>query len=248
MNTQSRIYVTLSPRMRKALDLCAQLDGSNPASYAAQLLTTALTQEIEKSSALRERWLDMEHEALLKGSWDTTLPVQQEQARKDVSAPRSWILAGDHPECYDYGVEVQVDGKNAGYLRSKEAWSEGFGTLMQIFKANEYRNKRLRYSARVKAEGIEEWAGLWLRVDGPGPEVLAFDNMESRPIRGTSDWQHYEIVLEVPQESINIAFGILLNGPGRVWISDIQFNLVDTDIPTTNKIRIDQPANLDFTA
>jgi len=36
-----------------------------------------------------------------------------------------------------------------------------------MFKADDYRNKRMRLSAAVKSEGIEDWAGLWMRIDGP---------------------------------------------------------------------------------
>jgi len=250
MNTQNRIYVTLSPRMRKALELCANLDGSNSASYAATLLSTAIAQEIEKSPALRERWLEMEREALLTGDWDTSYSApQKQQAHKRSAATKGWMLAGSHPELYEHGVEEKADGKNSGYLRSKEAWSEGFGTLMQTFKANEYHNKRLRYSALVKTEEVEDWAGLWMRVDGSQGQVLAFDNMQNRSIKGTTGWQRYEVVLDVAPESLYIAFGILLQGSGQTWISDIQFALVGSDIPTTSESESasDQPANLDFT-
>ncbi len=249
MNMQNRIYVTMSPRMRKALELCASLDGSSSASYAAVLLSNSIAQEIEKSPALRERWLEMEREALLKGNWDTSISAQQEwQAHKQDTATRGWMLSGSHAKAYEYGSEEKAGGKNCGYLRSKDAWSEGFGTLMQVFKATEYSNKRLRYSALVKAEEIEGWAGLWLRVDGPQKQVLAFDNMHTRPIKSTPDWQRYEVVLDVPQESINIAFGILLHGIGQVWISDIQFAGVGSDIPTTGESLPDQPTNLEFIA
>jgi hypothetical protein len=249
MNTQNRLSVTLSPRMRKALELCADLDGSNPASYAGTLLTTAIAQDIEKSPVLRERWLEMEREALLTRNWSPYHSAQQEQALKQDAAIPGWFLAGDHPELYEYGVEKQTDGRNSGYLRSKEGWSEGFGTLMQTFKAGEYCNQRLRYSALVKAEDVEEWAGLWMRVDGPGGRMLAFDNMQNRSLKGTTDWQRYEVVLDVPQESTDIAFGILLDGPGQTWISDIQFAIVGLDIPiTTLESLSDQPTNLNFTA
>jgi hypothetical protein len=248
MNTQNRIYVTLSPRARKALELCANLDGSNPASYAAILLSTAITQEIEKSPIMSERWHEMEREALLRGTWDTSSSTQQEQEYRQGSAARGWKLSGSNTELYEYGTEEKADGKGSGYLRSKEAWSAGSSTLMQTFKADEYCGKRLRYSALVKAEKVSDWAGLWMRVDGSQRQTLAFDNMQSRPIAGTTDWQPYEIVLDVPQESSKIAFGILLCGPGQVWISDIQFAITDADTPTTGESISHQPVNLNFTA
>ena len=70
MNTQSRIYVTLSPRIRKALELCAALDGSSSASYAANLLSGAILLDIERSEVLHEEWKKMEREALENGSWE----------------------------------------------------------------------------------------------------------------------------------------------------------------------------------
>ncbi|MFL5629054.1 MAG: AraC family transcriptional regulator [Ktedonobacteraceae bacterium] len=253
MGVQNRTYVTLSPRMRRALELCATFDGSTSASYAAMLLSSALTLEIEKHPALQERWIELEREALLKGSWDAVSLPGVSKAEEAEAAPhemkmKGWVLAGSTPSDYEYGVdnEVRYQGKPSGYVRSKAVEAEGFGTLMQTFKAEEYCNKRLRLSAMVKAESIENWAGLWMRVDGPLRQVLSFDNMQSRPIQGTSDWQPYEIVLDVPEESLDIAFGLLLEGPGQAWINEIQFTEVSKDVPITSQEFLDQPTNLDF--
>jgi len=43
--------------------------------------------------------------------------------------------------------------------------STGFGTLMQDFRADHYQGKRVRFSAFVKTEAAQDWAGLWMRVD-----------------------------------------------------------------------------------
>ncbi|MDQ6661566.1 MAG: hypothetical protein M3Z24_11435 [Chloroflexota bacterium] len=252
MSPQNRIYVTLSPRMRKALELCAALDGSTPASYAGMLMSSALTLEIEKHPALQERWVELEREALLRGSWDTLqLPgIKGDEAASPLPEKMpGWLLTGSHSGDYEYGIDADetYQGKPSGSLRSKADEAEGFGTLMQMFKAEEYLGKHLRFSAQVKSEGVESWAGLWMRVDGLHGHSLSFDNMYHRPIQGTRDWQSYEIVLEVPEESTEIAFGILLNGPGQVWINEIQFSEVGNDVPITSAEFLDKPTNLDFT-
>ena len=257
MNAQARIYVTLSPRVRKALELCAALDGSTSASYAANLLSQAVFQDIERSTALREQWSQMEREALEQGSWEgQKFPIleklQGEPAKKrEETLMKSWFLAGSRPHDYEQGVDAEVtfSGKKSAYLCSKGSEPEGFGTLMQTFQARAYLGKRLRYSAYVKSEEVKNWAGLWMRVDGVEKGTsLSFDNMQNRPIKDTTDWQRYEIVLDVPQDSTNIAFGILLDGSGQVWLSDIQFAEVGTDVPVTDlsKSSPDQPENLDF--
>jgi hypothetical protein len=111
---------------------------------------------------------------------------------------------------------------------------------MQNVKADAFRGTRVRMSGWVRADSVADSAGLWMRVDGPDTRKtqhsLSFDNMENRPIKGTSDWTRYEIVLDVPPESVEIAFGILLADTGEVWLDDVQFVKVGNDVPTTNRI------------
>src|SRR4029453_10374627 len=97
----------------------------------------------------------------------------------------------------------------------------------QQFAADDYRGKRVRMSAWVKAKDVDDWAALWMRVDGAKKSPLAFDNMGDRPIKGSADWKKYEIVLGVPEDAAQIAFGILMKGKGRVWGDDFKFEAVD---------------------
>ncbi len=56
---------------------------------------------------------------------------------------KHWFMAGSHPNDYEQGIDsaVTYNGKNSGYLKAGVAQPEGFGTLMQMFKADQYRNK-----------------------------------------------------------------------------------------------------------
>jgi hypothetical protein len=83
---------------------------------------------------------------------------------------------------------------------------------------------------RVELEGK---AGLWMRIDGKEKTGLAFDNMMERPVKGTTDWKKYEVVLDVPAEAEEIFFGFLVAGKGRGWVDDIKFEVVNNDVPTT---------------
>ena len=167
--------------------------------------------------------------------------------------PDGWIQAGSAPADFDMGTDQSLvhAGKASGYLKSKVAKPAGFGTLMQMFKAEQFRGKRVRMSAWAKSESVMGWAGLWMRVDGPDANrPLAFDNMQSRPIKGTSGWNQYQIVLDVAPEAKDIAFGILLDGLGGVWLDDINFEVVDQSVPTTGTGAEGElaakPNNLDF--
>jgi len=166
------------------------------------------------------------------------------------AAPAGWLLAGTKPASYETGTDAQVayNGHPSAYLKAKEPVSDGFGTLMQDFRADKYLGERVRFSAFVKSDGIQSWAGLWMRVDKDSGSV-AFDNMQDRQIKGTTGWQKYDVVLDVPQDATGIFFGVLLDGPGAVWLNSAKFEVVGADVPTTGgkgtKLP-DGPTNLNF--
>ena len=86
-----------------------------------------------------------------------------------------------------------------------------------------YLGKGIRLTAYVKTANVKDrYVGLWMRVDGAGNQMLSFDNMEGRPIIGTTDWQQYEIILDVPENSEYINYGILLVGTGEAWVDGLR--------------------------
>ena len=112
--------------------------------------------------------------------------------------------------------------------------SKGFGTLRQVFAADKYRGKRVRFAARVRSEKVATCAALWMRVDDEAGQVLAFDNMNKRPVQGTTEWTTYAIVLDVAPEATLIALGILLEGAGTVWLAEPRVETVGAEVATTD--------------
>jgi len=166
--------------------------------------------------------------------------------------PKGWFAAGNQPKDYEMKLDRETahSGKGSATLKCIAPKASGFGTLMQTCQADEYRGKRVRMSGYVRAADVADWAGLWLRVDGPRGKALSFDNMEDRAIKGTTDWKRCEIVLDVPEESEQLAFGVLLSGTGQVWMDDLKFEIVGKDVPTTGSgdkgPKATAPVNLDF--
>src|SRR5207253_3189586 len=173
------------------------------------------------------------------------------------TAMSGWLMAGRHPGDYDYEfVANAYQAKPAARMWRKTATTEGFGTLMQMFEADRYRGKRMRFSGLVRTKDVAEWAGLWMRVDGPAKAPLAFYNMEDRKIVGTTDWSRFDVVLDVDADAMAVAFGLLLGGPGEAWLSEVQFEAVGADVPVSvfegedapaDSYKLPaEPANLDF--
>jgi hypothetical protein len=166
------------------------------------------------------------------------------------SGSKSWIAAGSKPKSYDMGVtsEEHHSGAKCAYIKSKESEIEGFGTYMQTAAPGNLLGRNVRMTGWIKSKDVKDWAGMWLRVDGESKsDMLGFDNMQDRPITGTTDWKKCEIVLDVPKEAKDIAFGVLLSGTGDIYFDDVTFeDLGPATGKTGNAGKQSAPANLDF--
>ncbi len=166
--------------------------------------------------------------------------------------PEGWFVAGSKPKSYEMGKDTEVftTGHSSATIKSIEDDVDGFGTLMQNIAPDDYRGFRVRLSGEMKSAEVEKWAGFWLRVDGPDRgKSLAFDNMLNRAVKGTTDWQRHQIVLDVPEKATQIAFGFLLNGTGQIWADGLELEIVGDDVPVTDILTAaskKEPANLDF--
>jgi hypothetical protein len=146
-----------------------------------------------------------------------------------------WYNAGSKPNSYQMGSDTSKVYKNQNVIRinSIEKKINGFGTMMKTVKSDLYVGKTVKMTGYVKSENVKNWAGLWMRVDFYGTDVLAFDNMGNRGIKRTTDWTKYEVVLFVPQEATSISYGVLLDGTGQIWFKDVKLEVVTDSIPET---------------
>jgi len=110
---------------------------------------------------------------------------------------------------------------------------DGHITVIQTIAADDYRGKRVRFAASVKAENVRGWSGLVMRIVAADQRVLGFDDMSTRPIRGTSDWRDAQVILDVAPDASMITFGMrLTDGAGKVWLDALRFEEVSADDPS----------------
>jgi hypothetical protein len=160
-----------------------------------------------------------------------------------------WFAAGSKPKSYDMGVTSQEhhSGSKCAYIKSKESEIDGFGTYMQTSVPGDLLGRNVRMTGWIKANNVKDWAGMWLRVDGESSkDMLAFDNMQDRPITGTTDWKKCEIVLDVPKGAKDIAYGVLLSGTGEIYFDDVSFENLGPATGKTGTPEPSKPSNLDF--
>ena len=142
-------------------------------------------------------------------------------ARDTVAASKQILQMGSQwLSCpYQHKVrEIVRSGTKSVAIKSKVPQAgSSLAQSWQTFRADDYRGKRLRLSGYVKASNIADRAYLFVMIDGEQSR-LAFDDMQDRPIKGTSDWKIYDIVLDVPE-----------NADGS-WILGLEI------VPTGNKL------------
>lgn len=103
---------------------------------------------------------------------------------------KGWFLSGSHRFNYEMGIDYKVtfQGKASGYLKSKTVIdSTEFATIMQTFKAHQFVENRIKLSFFICTQNVNTYAGMWMRVDNTMEDVLQFDNMSNRPIKGTTN-------------------------------------------------------------
>jgi hypothetical protein len=134
--------------------------------------------------------------------------------------PGAWFLAGQSPAAYTMSGDP-TQASPGLVLSSPSAPASTFGTAMTQVDPAAFAGHHARLVATVETEGVGAWAGLWMRVDGQNGQVLAFDNMQDRPISGTTAAASYQVELEVASGATEVSYGVLLVGSGTVRVSNL---------------------------
>ena len=168
-------------------------------------------------------------------AWIDGVAVEAVGPEVPLTGQPEWFPTGTNPEDYEMGGDPGVahGAAGGGYIRSKVEAPRTFGSWASTTPVGGFLGKRVRLSGYVRTEGAEK-AAIWMRVDGPNNQLLAFDNMDNRPINGTTDWKKYDLVLDVAPQAVDIMCGIMLYGRGRVWIDGLAFEPVGADVPSTH--------------
>lgn len=187
-------------------------------------------------------------------SHEITAPVPELTSANSVDGfPLGWSGFVGQPPSFAVGVETANThgGAQAAFVANAVALppDSTFTQFSQVLRPNSYFGHRLRLSGYFRPTGVilptaaaaadhraPPVSGLWMRIDGPG-EILAFDNMQTRPVTGTTDWQLVSIVLDVPANAIGVAFGVLFSGTGQLLVDDLTLDTVGVAVPTTDMLR-----------
>jgi hypothetical protein len=147
------------------------------------------------------------------------------------SLPERWSSTQSLPNGYEISLDRRVfhTGKASAHIRSRTDDPQGLAKLIQTVSAVDYLGNRLRMSAYLRTETVVGSAYLWLRVDGPGNQTLAYGDTHETPLQGTTNWTRHEVNLEVPRQAQQVTFGVVMTGTGHAWVDDFSFQVVDNE-------------------
>lgn len=149
-----------------------------------------------------------------------------------------WYKGGTKPNSYEMD-NISGGGQNgqdAFTIRSLEPKVDGFGMLVHDNTPGFFLGKRVRLRGFMKTSNVKGWAGFYFRIDKSGVGLpVVTDNMHDRPVKGTTGWKKYELVLDVPANASKIIYGAMLSGTGQIWFESPVLEEVGKEVPVTAK-------------
>jgi C-terminal processing protease CtpA/Prc len=157
------------------------------------------------------------------------------EAEHTGGVPKGWN--GGPPGTFAVDGQTVHGGKWALRIERNDK-SEGAFTAVNRMIPIDFAGESLELRGFLRTEDVSQFAGLWMREDGDSGSV-AFDNMQQRQLKGTTEWTEYSIKLPIEKSAKRLFFGVLAAGVGKVWADDLHL-LVDGR-PLEGEPRIEQP-------
>jgi len=137
-------------------------------------------------------------------------------------SPGGW--GGGPPGTIYVDGKVVHSGRWSARIERNTASPGGFSTITKSLPTD-FAGTTIELRGFLRTEDVSDFVGLWMREDGDSPSV-AFDNLQRRQLKGTTDWAEYSITLPVRPDAKQLFFGVLLSGTGKAWADDLRL-LVD---------------------
>lgn len=176
--------------------------------------------------------------------------------------PNSWLLRSNNLADFELLPErvEPWSGEVSAALSSKTAEPSSYATLAQPIQAKSFKGRSANLTAWVRNQDVVNWAGLWLRADRADGAVIAFQNMEDRPIRGNNGWSQISLTMIVPLDADVLVYGAILNGSGKIWFDEVSIGAGGEDptavagkppirkskLPIPEDLVMSSPLNLGF--
>jgi len=133
---------------------------------------------------------------------------------------QGWFLSVGTPEQYDF--KVSEDGETIE-VKSNVDKPTGNFEFVQCVNAGEVAGRRVRFTARVKAQNVSELAQIRFRGEDRDRRRITYRDLK---VGGSHGWQDYSLDVEVSPEVALFSFGLTYRSTGKIWMSRPEFAIL----------------------
>ncbi len=153
--------------------------------------------------------------------------------------PRVWrLIQSNNNVALD--EDVFYSGRRS--LRIARIDTGGHSATFLQLPINLVADTKVRFSGYIRTNNVRSrFAGLWFRVDDNDSQQIAFDDMPVRAPRGTTDWNHYAVELDVPSEAGYAVLGCYLEGDGTAWFDSLGISVNGVSLEELIRAEFDDP-------
>lgn len=141
---------------------------------------------------------------------------------------QGWGFSSSQEGHYEVRCDLVFTDCVTQILRSRGAVARSEeGSVTHTEPATRWRGRRVELRAHLRAGNVSGEAGAFVRIEDAQGDLLAFDDMSNRALRGTTGFEWYKVVLDVPANAERITLGVRLSGEGAIFIRELHFAAVD---------------------
>jgi hypothetical protein len=112
----------------------------------------------------------------------------------------------------------------------------------RTFSLPGYSGHRVRFALWARTIRVRDRAGIWVSVTAADRRVIAEAGAAEGPIRGSTDWRQYHVVVDVPEEATTVTLHATLEGPGQLWTDDFDVDAAPLADPSARPTATQQKA------
>lgn len=149
------------------------------------------------------------------------------------TSPMNWYTGGQGYLASLDSVNPQSGARSLRLQATANRRQGAFGVATSSLPGAAIAGKTVTFRGYIRTEAVKEgFASLWLRIDS-GTKVVAFDNMSTRGVTGTTGWTAYEITLRAPSSVTGANFGAILPGEGTAWFDSFAIEVDGVPLEAT---------------
>lgn len=165
--------------------------------------------------------------------------------------PKAWTKSGTWAGSYSMKIKPNEGLNNSNALQIESIGKNimGSGAVIQTISSSNYIGKRIKLSAYIKTENVNDFACLLLCSNQNLDELWNDDEVISEDkktyLKGNHEYKKVESYLNVTDNFGNIVLGAMIKGEGKIWLDRFNLEIIENIKESGNELS-KAPQNMEF--